>query len=224
MKCKTPAQDSRAALLSAARQVFAEKGYDGTTVKQLADKAGVNVSLVSYHFGGKEGLYKECILHVAEARIESMERLLQAPQNRDELKLRLRLFAEEMTEVHCRELGLCLIVHRDVDLGNPIAVDIFKNVFHRLFKSLVAFFAAAESRGVILPQKNPEILTSLVFGSLTSFLQSEKKREVLGLGSIQDPTFRANFITSWLELIWSGIGNDDFAPRTVLAPEQENAK
>ncbi len=65
MNAKAPTHDSRTALLSAARYVFAEKGYEGTTVKELADRAGVNVSLVSYHFGGKEGLYKECILHIA---------------------------------------------------------------------------------------------------------------------------------------------------------------
>lgn len=209
MNAKAPTHDSRTALLSAARYVFAEKGYEGTTVKELADRAGVNVSLVSYHFGGKEGLYKECILHIAEERIASMERLLEAPKNAEEFKLRLRLFAEEMTDVHCRELGLCIIVHRDVDLGNPIAVDIFKSVFHRLFEKFVAFMTAAELSGVTRRHPNPEILTSLIFGSLTSFLQAEKKREMLGRGSIHDAKFRAEFIAAWLDLIWNGISAPD---------------
>ena len=52
------AEDTRERLIRAAAQLFAEKGYEGASVKELAQEAGVNVSLVSYHFGGKDGLYR----------------------------------------------------------------------------------------------------------------------------------------------------------------------
>ena len=44
-------------LLAAATPLFAAKGFSGTNVREIAGAAGVNVSLISYHFGGKEGLY-----------------------------------------------------------------------------------------------------------------------------------------------------------------------
>jgi len=50
--------NTKSSLIRAAQLLFARYGFAATSVKQIADKAGVNVSLVSYHFGGKEGLLK----------------------------------------------------------------------------------------------------------------------------------------------------------------------
>ncbi|MEU1805050.1 TetR family transcriptional regulator [Streptomyces sp. NPDC019937] len=50
---------SRRLLLEAARDEFAQKGFAGARVQDIADRAGVNKQLIAYHFGGKEGLYRE---------------------------------------------------------------------------------------------------------------------------------------------------------------------
>ena len=49
---------TRAALLSAGAALFAERGFDGVTTATVAARAGVNKALISYHFGGKRGLYQ----------------------------------------------------------------------------------------------------------------------------------------------------------------------
>jgi len=49
--------DTRAALLGAAIALFAERGYDRTSLRDVAAAADVDVALVSYHFGGKAGLF-----------------------------------------------------------------------------------------------------------------------------------------------------------------------
>jgi len=49
--------DTRAQLLDAARAEFAEKGYDGATVRAIADRAGVDAAMVNHWFGGKEALF-----------------------------------------------------------------------------------------------------------------------------------------------------------------------
>lgn len=46
-------------ILRAAKSLFAEKGYEGTTVRQICTKADVSLALVSYHFGGKENVFLE---------------------------------------------------------------------------------------------------------------------------------------------------------------------
>lgn len=52
------ADRTRAALLDAARAEFAAKGLAGARVDAIAQRAGVNKQLISYYFGGKDGLYQ----------------------------------------------------------------------------------------------------------------------------------------------------------------------
>ena len=49
--------DTRDALLTAARTEFAERGFDGATVRVIADRAGVDPAMVNHWFGGKEALF-----------------------------------------------------------------------------------------------------------------------------------------------------------------------
>lgn len=48
---------TREALLTAAAELFSARGYSGTSVRELAERAGVTKSLIHHHFGGKEGLW-----------------------------------------------------------------------------------------------------------------------------------------------------------------------
>lgn len=56
--------DTREVLLEAALQCFAKFGFEGTSIRLVASMAGRNASLISYYFGGKEGLYREVIQKV----------------------------------------------------------------------------------------------------------------------------------------------------------------
>lgn len=49
--------DSRSALLGAAEQLFAEKGFSGTSIRDIARTSGLNLALISYYFGSKEQLF-----------------------------------------------------------------------------------------------------------------------------------------------------------------------
>jgi AcrR family transcriptional regulator len=62
--------DTRAALLAAARLEFAERGYEGATVRRIAERAGVDAAMVNHWFGGKEALFTASVdLPVAPAEI-----------------------------------------------------------------------------------------------------------------------------------------------------------
>jgi AcrR family transcriptional regulator len=54
--------DTRQRLLNAATEVFAEKGYEASTIREICGKAQANVALVNYHFGDKMELYSEVLL------------------------------------------------------------------------------------------------------------------------------------------------------------------
>ena len=51
-------QDTRETILASARAAFAERGYDGASIRHIASKAGVDPSLVHHYFGTKEALFR----------------------------------------------------------------------------------------------------------------------------------------------------------------------
>jgi AcrR family transcriptional regulator len=61
----TPSENPRERLLEAAGEIFAEKGFKGATVREIIDRAGVNIAAVNYYFRDKERLYIEAVKHAA---------------------------------------------------------------------------------------------------------------------------------------------------------------
>src|SRR6185369_9284596 len=56
-RTRLTASERRAQLVEVGRAVFAKRGYEGTSVEEIADRAKVSKPIVYEHFGGKEGLY-----------------------------------------------------------------------------------------------------------------------------------------------------------------------
>jgi TetR/AcrR family transcriptional regulator len=90
------ADRTRHALLDAARDEFAAKGLEGARVSSIADRAGVNKQLISYYFGGKQGLY--------DAMVEEWldyERSIQSPEiDLAELACRYLKVVHEQPSLH----------------------------------------------------------------------------------------------------------------------------
>ena len=62
----------REQLLDIGRSLFAEKGFDATSVEEIAQRAGVSKPVVYEHFGGKEGLYAVVVDREMSALLESI--------------------------------------------------------------------------------------------------------------------------------------------------------
>lgn len=65
--------DTRCRLITTAIEMFAEYGYEGAGTRMIAERAGVNLPAIQYHFGSKEGLFRAVIEHIAQQFGERME-------------------------------------------------------------------------------------------------------------------------------------------------------
>jgi AcrR family transcriptional regulator len=65
-------------LLDTAETLFADFGYNGVSIREIVDKAGVNLGAIPYYFGTKEALFKEIIRRRAAPLRDERDRLLQA--------------------------------------------------------------------------------------------------------------------------------------------------
>lgn len=72
--------DSREALLKAAKQLVAERGYAGTSVRELTALSGTNLAAVNYHFGSRERLLNQALLESFLDWTERLGRVAQADQ------------------------------------------------------------------------------------------------------------------------------------------------
>jgi AcrR family transcriptional regulator len=82
-RISAPADDTRTKILKAAIKVFSDHGYDRATVRDICQRAGVNVALVNYHFGDKMELYLAVVRFAvdADAKMELINHALE--QNAD---------------------------------------------------------------------------------------------------------------------------------------------
>jgi AcrR family transcriptional regulator len=83
VKPRTPDR-TRTRLLEAAAGLFAAQGFHGTTVREIAARAGVNLAAGNYHFGSKRALYLE-VLRAHFARVEAQMRRRGAAPGQTEL-------------------------------------------------------------------------------------------------------------------------------------------
>jgi AcrR family transcriptional regulator len=67
--------DKQIQIIETAERLFSERGFDGTSVRDIADEAGINVAMISYYFGSKEKLMEalfELRVGTVKMRIESL--------------------------------------------------------------------------------------------------------------------------------------------------------
>ncbi|MGB7819157.1 MAG: TetR/AcrR family transcriptional regulator [Ornithinibacter sp.] len=63
---------SRERILQAATELFAERGYDATSTRTIAEAVGLNIATVAYHVGGKNELYLEVMRQAHQSQGEAM--------------------------------------------------------------------------------------------------------------------------------------------------------
>lgn len=62
MGTQKDSEKTKASIIDAAGQLFAERGFKGVTVRDIAAEAGTQISALNYHFRSKDELYKEVIV------------------------------------------------------------------------------------------------------------------------------------------------------------------
>jgi AcrR family transcriptional regulator len=85
VRVRMTGRERREQLLQVGRALFAEKGFDGTSIEEIAGRAKVSKPVVYEHFGGKEGLYAVVVDREMSALLDRLTRVLSAGQHPREL-------------------------------------------------------------------------------------------------------------------------------------------
>lgn len=106
---------SKQKVIEAATSLFFQNGFHGTSVRDIAEEAAVNVSLISYYFKGKQGLLEYSIIEYYETYLEKLAHTvgenesLSKPNQLKELIFTIIQYKQDHLELSC-------IIHRELSL------------------------------------------------------------------------------------------------------------
>ncbi|MCC8425074.1 TetR/AcrR family transcriptional regulator [Mucilaginibacter sp. UR6-11] len=124
--------DKKDHILDVAERVFSEKGFDGASTRLISGEAGVNMAMLNYYFGSKEGLF----LAVFERKIASFQNILQNLGNDGSMKAwakmeqYIEMYGDKVVSNNCfqkllyQEMGM----NRRNDLSDKLRDMLLRNV------------------------------------------------------------------------------------------------
>lgn len=99
-----PELDTRQALLRAAAEVFAERGYEGTGVQEIARRAGLTTGAIYGNFRGKADLLLEVVRNISDPAAQLQEIFDRYPDADTQIVDRLRMGASRMLDAERRQM------------------------------------------------------------------------------------------------------------------------
>ena len=200
-----PSENTRDVLLSAARRLFSEKGFDATTVREISDAAGVNISLISYHFNGKEGILQACLDQFGRARLASAQRLLQPPRSEEEFRVRLEMFMDEFFHAYLEHPEVTRIIQLRCELNPSLTDDIFKETFLKVFETLAGFVKGAQKNGIVPKDLDPLTTGSIMFASIVHFIRIDHMNQRHMGQTLKDAKYREKLSRHLIEILLHGV-------------------
>jgi AcrR family transcriptional regulator len=193
--------ESKEKLLQAASKLFADKGFEGVSVKDIEVAAGVNASLIHYHFKNKEGLYQACLSEFMSHRLDSAQSALLPPKTREEFDARMRGFLESFFEHHLERPDYSRIALRELDYGGVAQAEEVVKAFRPLHNGLRGFFEQAQEVGILDRSLNADLLTSIVYGAIMHFLRAQQLSERFRNISVRHQEYRSQVVETILLIL-----------------------
>jgi TetR/AcrR family transcriptional regulator len=206
-------QASRAALLRAASEAFAARGFAGARTQAIADAAGVNKAMILHHFGSKQDLYSAVILdHIVRAQ----EAIAGSLADRD-------ASPPEQLDRFLQAFGRCIgeqpdfvrIIMREQMDGAPRLEGAVRDRFFGFFGTVRTIIEEGIAHGHFRPLDAHATHLSLV-GSLVMYRLTEPARETyLRAGAAPGPIPSWNeYVDHIRDLFARGLRPDDETDRT----------
>lgn len=186
--------DTRRRIIAAAIREFAEKGYEGSSTRTIADLAGAPHSAVTYHFQTKEGLRRATVATMLQEQRERLTARLQGLEGVDDTT-KLRIVLEDFVRFSATNLDFHIIMSQ-VARSNSVELDgIVDNILRFTFSLLADLIVKAQARGNFVEGNAYHLLYAFVGTATRIYLLSGEVRQIASL----DP-FSTDFIEEHVKL------------------------
>ncbi len=152
-------------ILFAAEELFAQQGFAGTSTREIAKAAQVNISMISYYFGSKEKLYEKLVEYrMNEGQFFSKDILERT--DIDEWEKIERIIQQFTNRVRNNKSFYRIMQREQLHMSNPQIVEILKQTKRFFLNTYAKILQSGMEKGIFT--KNPPIylLHSTVSGTL----------------------------------------------------------
>ncbi len=185
-------------LLSVGTTLFAEKGFDGVSVREICKTADTSMNMIHHYFGNKDGLLTAIIEGFTEQVFAFPLRILdKKPETQEEFIMRMGLFFEET---------LTALINQRSVLHVMIRHDIEATAMSELQQKFIEFIASAQSKGFLQQGFEAELISGFLLDRLTNqVLYAPQIAKYSGDDLLGDADYRTRWVKSNLNVFLYGL-------------------
>ena len=181
--------DKQIQIIEIAERLFAERGFDGTSVRDIAHEAGVNIAMISYYFGSKEKLMEALLeWRVGEIKIR-VESLIQDNRYTPLEKVNM-LIDEHIDRAMQKQSFHKIMVSVQVTNKNPSILKAANKVKVRNAKVIAELIKDGQKKGVFNKNIDLILMLNTLVGTVNQNMMSlDYYREFNGQTAMTDEAF-----------------------------------
>jgi AcrR family transcriptional regulator len=191
--------DKQIQILKVAETLFAEKGFDGTSIRDISKIANINVAMISYYFGSKDLLLESLIKHKTSGLKVQLANLLD--ENLDPVAKIDKLIELYINRINCNR-GIYRIMHFEITTKKNTSMhDYFVDLKKTNLKSIEIIINEGQEKGIFRKDINIPLIAPTIIGTFFHFQMNKSfYEEILELKSdIQYDNYIKNDLTKHIQ-------------------------
>lgn len=191
-------------IMQKAIELFSKFGFDNTPIRELCQHAGVNIAMINYYFGSKEGLFEE-ILEYKSHYMKELLQGLQADTGMNEME-KINLLIEEYVNRIWSHPLFHRILHQEMLIKSRPGVNrVIEKMFSRNMQIIKGILESGMQKG-IFRKIDPEFTIASMLGTINHFMNTPAVYVLLsgeepGSDPYQNESLRKRLITHLKQLM-----------------------
>lgn len=199
--------DKQVQIMEAAEILFAEKGFNGTSVRDIAEKAQVNLAMISYYFGSKDKLFEALFMYRGEATKVKIETIIEQKDLTalEKVNLLIDSYLEKILGQQCFHRVLA----REQVLNNVITSRLILDMKKRNQELIKKLIQEGQRKGEF--RKNidvPMMMTTMIGTAHNLVTQKHYYKELNNLNDLSEEEFEKLIrkkLSSHLKMVFKAI-------------------
>ena len=181
--------DKQKQIILTAERLFSSKGYDGTSVRDIADEAGINIAMISYYFGSKEKLM-EALFEQRTTNVKlKVESLLQ-DDNRTPLEKVESLADDYISRIMDKHQFFKIMTCEQVVNKNPVIIKLINDLKKRNADEVAKLIKDGKQKNAFKEDVDILLLMNTLVGTVTqTMITVDYSREHYGLRKNSEAEF-----------------------------------